>query len=810
MTTQPAEIAETLASAWAEHQAGRLPTAEQGYRRALGLDPDNPDALHLLGLAAHQAGRHREAIGLIAQALQQRPDEAAYFCNLGEAHRALGELAQALACQRQALVLDPGLAEAHNNLGLVLQAQGQHGEANASYRQALALKPGLADAEINLGNLLANEGRPAEAVAHFERALEHAPDSAKGHFNLANALRDQGLVEAAIAHYSRALELEPGSAEAHNNLGQVRLQRDEVAGAIESFEAALAGDANHAEALNNLGLARLARGERATARAAFERALAARPRLAQAHNNLGLVHQLDGEREAAIVSFRRALEVDPDYVEAHSNLGHVLKEQGRFEDSIAAFLRAVEGDGDHADSTAQLVYQLQQGCQWDRLAELCPKVDAQTRAALADGKRPGETPFGSLTRSSDPAWHAALAKAWAQGIERRAAETGLRFSGAERRLAKDRLTIGYLSGDFDDHPVTHQITKLLALHDRTRFEIRGYGYGRQQASRERERVVMSCDAFVDLEPLSDVDAAKRINADGVDILVDLTGYTKGNRMAITALRPAPIQVSYLGFLGTSGGSSMDYLIADPICVPPAEARWFTEQLVHLPDCCLVFGEDPRPDNRFKRLDFGLPDDGFVFCSLNANAKLEPVMFEVWMELLRQVPDSVLWLYRGSATAVANLQREARGRGVESRRLIFADRVPYADNLKRLQLADLALDTRIYNGGLTTANALWAGVPVLTLKGTDFVSRMAASMLMALGLPELVTPSLEAYAARALVLARSPDLLAALRADLDHNLKTAPLFDTARFARHLEAAYGEMWQGFLAKAPPRPMTIAAST
>lgn len=809
MTVAIADIELALGSAWADHQAGRLEAAERGYRHVLGLRPDQPDALHLLGVLAHQAGRHREAVGLIGQALQGRPGEAAFLCNLGEAHRATGEVTQAIDCQRRALALDPELAAAHNNLGLALEATGARDEAMASYRRALALQPEHVDALINLGNLLAADGRIVAATEHFETAIGRAPSSAKAHYNLANALRDQGLDQAAIGHYRRALDLHPDYPEAHNNLGLLLLQTHDWPAAVACFERALATAPDQAEAHNNLGLAHEAMGDFEAARRAYQRAIEVDPGLARAHNNLGRIQHRAEEHAAAIASCRKALALDPDYVDAHANLGHILKDMGRVEDSIEAFLRAVAEDADHADSTAQLVYQLQQGCQWARLSELEPKVDAQTDAAIRAGIRPGETPFGSLTRCSDPARHLQVAKAWAHGIEQRVARTGVRFAFDDRRLAKPRLTLGYLSCDYRDHPVTHQIVGVLGNHDRARFEVRAYGYGHHGPSPDRDRIAAAVDHFVDLDGLSDVAAARRIAADQVDILIDLAGYTKGNRLQIAAFRPAPVQVSYLGFLGTTGGRFIDYLIGDRICMPREEAGFFTEQLAHLPEGCLVFAEHgPRPANPYRRLDFGLPEEGFVFCSLNANHKIEPVMFELWMQLLRQVPDSVLWLYRGSEVAVQSLQREAKEHRLEPRRLIFADRVPYAENLKRLQLADLALDTRLYNGGLTSANALFAGVPLISLRGSDAVSRMAESVLRSLSLPELVAESLEGYHDLALDLARRPDRLAALRTALDARLAQAPVFDSLRFTCHLEAAYGAMWRRFVAGEPPAPIEVAA--
>ncbi len=806
MSIAPSAADNALERALADHRAGRLPEAETGYRQILAFDPDNAEVLHLMGVAAHQRGRPGEAIDLIRRALELSPDQAHYLCNLGEAHRAQGKVEDAIACQRRALELDPELAEAHNNHGLALERLGRRDEARASYERALALNPTLADAQINLGNLLTAEGRPEEAALRFERALDLVPDSPYAHYNLANLRKQQGRIDPALAHYRQALALDPTYVEAHNNLGIALAEHDEPDAAIRAFQAAVALDPRHAQAHNNLGFALLAQGDIAAARACFERALAADPDLAQAHNNLGKLQQRAGDQDAAMASFGRAVALDPGYTEARVNLGHQLKEHGRIDEAIELLSAVLRDHPDHPDATAELVYVLQHACQWRGLDERGAALDRQTDAALAAGHRPGETPFGSLTRHSDPARHLAIARGWADGIERHMARTGVRFEHEHRRAPKARLRIGYLSRNFRDHPVAHQIWKLFQLHDRAAFEIRAYSYGDSSPDPLRARIAGSVDNFVDLADLSDVDAAKRIHRDGVDLLVDLTGFTRGTRPQIAALRPAPIQVSYLGFLGTSGGSFIDYVITDPVCTPAAEACWFTEKLVHLPDSCLVLSDGERPVNRFRRLDFGLPEEAVVFTSLNATHKIEPVMFDIWMAILRAVPDSILWLYRSNERAVWNLKREAQQRGVAGRRLLFTDRVPYQVNLERLQLADIGLDTRVYNGGLTTANGLLAGVPVLTLEGSDFVSRMAASMLHALGLPELVAGSLDGYREHALALARDPARLAALRGALDERSRSSSLFQTERFARRIEQAYRAMWEIFRAGDAPRAIAI----
>jgi len=391
---------------------------------------------------------------------------------------------------------------------------------------------------------------------------------------------------------------------------------------------------------------------------------------------------------------------------------------------------------------------------------------------------------------------------------RSVANLNVAFSFDGRRSSKAKITVAYLSNDFREHATAHLMLSLFGLHNRDEFEILCYSYGKDDRSDYRARIQKDCDKFVDIRDLSHADAAKCIYENQVDILVDLKGYTKGSRLAICALRPAPIQATYLGFPGTTGADFFDYIITDRIVTPGHHAPHYSETFVYLPHCYQV--NDHRQlasDKNWTKMDLGLPNENFVFSSFNHPYKVDPVMFDVWMKILGQVPGAVLWLLKGSESAEKNLRREAERRGVKPERLIFADKLPKDEHLARMRLADVALDTRIVNGHTTTSDALWAGVPVITLMGTHFASRVSASILTAIGLPEFITHSLDDYETLAVRLARNPEQLAAIRQKLANNRLTEPLFDTPRFAKNLEKAYNKIWKIFLAGQRPRQIDVA---
>jgi len=477
------------------------------------------------------------------------------------------------------------------------------------------------------------------------------------------------------------------------------------------------------------------------------------------------------------------LRLRPEYAEAYRNLASALRRLGKTEEATAALAKAVSINPSYVEAIAILVHQLKDLCDWRMVDDLTKQLIHSVQ-----GGSGAVNPFVFLTLETTPRQQRQCAEQWAQA--RRLATRG----AARVPVKRERITIGYLSADFQEHATAHLISELFELHDRGRFSIIGYSYGADDGSAARARLRSSFDSFVDLEHLSHASAAARIRADRVDILVDLKGYTTDARPEIMAMRPAPIQVSYLGYPGTMGTRAIDYLLVDRFAVPPDQQEHFTETLVHLPHCYQV-NDRLRPiAPAHSRAEYGLPENEFVFCCFNSPHKITPVIFDIWMRLLEQVPGSVLWLLETRPAAMTNLRREAEARlKGGSERLIFAPWVPNAEHLARFAMADLFLDTLPYNAHTLTSDALWGGCPVLTSAGETFASRVAGSILHAAGLSELVTTNLKEYEAAALRLADDRAELKTLRKRIQKSRAEAPLFDTPRFARAIEAAFEWMMQ-----------------
>jgi predicted O-linked N-acetylglucosamine transferase (SPINDLY family) len=766
-----ATIPEALTLALQFHQAGRLAEAETLYRQILQVAPEHPDVLHLLGLIAHQGGQHILAVDYMKQALALRPDFPEAYNNLGNALQARGELAAAVAAYQHALALHPGFPEACNNLGNALKEQGQFEEAVACYQRALASRPSYAEAYNNLGLALQNQSKLEEAVAHFRKALAIRPGYAEALTNLGNVLREKGQLEEAKASCRQALKENPDHAEAHNSLGAVLHEEGRLDGAIMHYQ----------------------------------KALAFKPSFSHAYNNLGLALQEQGQLDEAVACYRKSLELRPDLAVGYFNLGNALKDQGNFQGAVSQYRQALAIKPEFAEAEYQLMHNLQHLCEWASLEGF----NTRQRVPLCANPSARISPFTLLTIPSSPAEQLACARNWvakslAPMVRLR---HGLGFGF--RREAAGRIRLGYLSADFRQHPVAHLVADLFELHDRTRFEVVAYSYGPEDGSEIRRRIAQGCDQFADLRATSFEEAARRIYSDGVHILVDLMGYTGGARTQILALRPAPIQVNYLGYPGTMGADFIDYIITDRFITPPDQAPFYAEQLVYLPDCYQVNDRQREiAEAAPSGANVGLPETGFVFCCFNNTYKITAEVFTIWTRLLQKLPASVLWLLEANSAAASNLRGEAAIRGVAPERLVFAPKLPPTQHLARHRLADLFLDTLPVNAHATCSDALWAGLPVLTCAGKSFVSRVAGSLLTAIGLPELITYSLEDYEARALQLATHPTELAALRERLEKNRLTAPLFDTPRFTRHLEMAYRMMWEIYLGGEPPRQIEVPA--
>ena len=702
--------------------------------------------------------------------------------------------------------MSPEFFSALMNRGSILHDLGRGEEALASYDKALAIKPDHAVALCRRGHALYHLDRLAEAIANYDRALEIAPDDAETLNVRGLALRRLQRFEEALASCDRALAIKPDLAAVHNSRGVILQDLKRFEDALASYDRALALDPDLADALSNRSTALRELHRPEAALASCERALAIRPDYVEALNNRGLAQSALRRFTDALDSYDRALGIAPDDGEAVGNRrralfynrGVVLFKLGRYEAAIADFERALTGDpAAFRQLPGLLLHARMQCCDWRAFGDDVGRVLRDVRAGTC-----ASGPFTLLAAAASAGDQLAGARAWVR--DTCAAAAAPIWNG--ERYRHDRIRIAYLSGDFHEHPMAYLMAGVFERHDRAKFETFAISFGPERPGPMRSRLDAAFDHMLDVRHLSDRDVAHQLRDREIDIAVDLMGHTLDARPRICAQRPAPVQVGYLGYPGTTGTDYMDYILADRFVIPTPSRTLYSEQVVYLPDT--FQGNDrARPiAQTVSRTAAGLPDHGFVFCSVHKNDKITPEMFDVWMRLLRAVEGSVLWLFAANAAVVRNLQREAGTRGVAPDRLIFAPRLPYAQYLAEYRLADLFLDTLPFNGGATASDALLAGLPLVTVAGEAFAARMAGSLLHAAGLPELVTHSLEDYEALALGLGQDSERLGAIRAKLDRNHASCPLFDTDRFTRHLEAAYLTMWQRVQRGLPPAGFAV----
>ena len=815
-----------LSQGIALHQAGKLASAETYYLQALKANPRDPNANHLLGVLRGQQGAASESLKLLEKAVRLAPGVPMFVMNYALALKGVGRSRQALRALDEVVAKMPANAAAWTNRGLVQIDLGLAEESIASYDRALAIDPRIAAAWINRGNALRALDRPAEAVESYDRALELAPN-AEAHCERGNALVELRRLGEALESYANAIHRNPGYLEAYSNRAMALLLLDDAEAAVASCDAAIALKPDYAEAHNYRGNALLKLKRLKEALASYDRAVSIKPDYAEAFNNRGCALFELKRLEEALASCDRAIAIKPDYAEAFSNRGNALfklKRLGeavashdravsikpdcaeafnnrgnvfldlkRLEEALASYDRAASIKPDYFDAAVASMHVANQICRWSADTARADLI-ARCQVPAFDG-----TPFAFLAMCDDPQLHHDLAKAY---VRNKAPLPGSPLW--RQRTAREKIRIGYLSADFQEHPVSFLIAEVIELHDRSRFEIFGISAGANDGGEQRRRLEATFDVFIDVSAMTDAALARRIAEAEVDILVDLGGYTKDGRILALAHRPAPVQVTYLGYPGPTGAPFIDYAIIDANVVPASDAHAYSEKLVYLSDCFLCNDRKRLiADRTPSRAECGLPEDGFVFCCFNNSYKINAPVFDSWMRLLGAVPGSVLWLRADNNSARANLQREATARGVAPQRLVFAESVgSNSEHLARQRLADLFIDTFPYNAHSTASDALWVGLPVLTRTGRSFASRVAGSLLHAIGLPELVTSSFPEYEALALRLATHPAELRALRDRLAYNRATHPLFDTPRWTHHLEAAYQEMWRLHCDGKPPR--------
>ena len=677
----------------------------------------------------------------------------------------------ALALAQATVAAHPTDAKAWMILGDRLRAAHEHGRAVDAYRRSSALDPANGESFMRTGYSLMALQRFADAADSYRAVVRVQPDRAAGWAKLGLALDNLGRRDEALAALEKSLAFNPKLAEAHCAVGNILMSRGDSQRAIAAYERARVIRPNDMTTLCNLSTA-------------------------------FLQQERVAESEKAA---RDAIAVAPDRAEPWRQLASALAMQDRPADSIATLRRLLELDPGDDAASAELLYQARQICDLKTVEELTPKVVDEIRRALAQGRKPAATGFTAIAVA--PELEGGVTRAWSDDIEQNALKGVAPYVHTERRRREGPLRIGYLSADYRSHATMHLIGPLFMRHNRQRVHCYAYSYGGNDNGRSRKRVEIESDHFVDLLAASDREAAARIHADDIDILVDLKGHTANTRLAILALRPAPISASWIGFPGPIGARFIDYAFVDRIVVPPEHRSRYVEGLCYLPNCYQINDDTLAPAVATgTRAQHGLPEKGFVFASFNRVYKMHARLLDLWARILAAVPGSVLWLYKSRPEAAENVLAGFAARGIDPARIVWAPPLYKDPHLQRIGFADLGIDTFPINGHTTTSDCLRAGLPVVATIGNSFAARVSASLLVTMGLPDLVAPSEDAYCDLAIALARDPARLAAVRARVADGIKNSPLFDSARFVRNLETAYETMWRCYESGGLPRVLEI----
>jgi protein O-GlcNAc transferase len=791
---------EILKTAIGLQQKGSLNEAAHLYRQLILSGPNNFYALHFLGVIEAAFGNIEQAKLLMARSFSIQPSNIQFLENYASILFQAGDYTSAVeVCQQglqlnnantvllyvnaislfnlsklqesitqfdKLLLIQPSHIAALNERGSVLAEMKQYDAALSSVENALAIDPRYAEAHLNKGNLLSELKRYDESIVAFGKALSLNPRLGNAWLGCGNVFRNLKRQDEAFAAYDKALALKP-------DLEGAWLGRGNVFYDLKRYDEAFA---------------------------AYDKALALKPDLASAWLGRGNLFYDLKRYDEAFAAYDKALALKPDLESAWLGRGNVFYDLKRYDEAFAAYDKAFALEPDLISAEGARLNTKMHICDWTNFDAECAHLIASLRRG-----RTNTNPFTFLGIPALADDQLRCAELWVEKMYR-ASQTPILRSERSRH---DRIRIAYVSADFHDHATSHLMAGMFELHDRSRFEITAISTGPEDDSEIQRRLRCSFEHFIDARALSDLEIASHIRDAEIDILIDLKGFTQDSRTNVFALRPAPIQVSYLGYPGTMGASFIDYIIADQLVIPDEGRKFYSEKIVVLPNTYQVNDRQRViSDKAFTRADIGLPSQGFVYCCFNNKYKITPYVFDRWMRILKQVDDSVLWLLEDNASSVCNLKNEANARGVNSDRLVFAKRMLPSEHLARHKLADLFLDTLPYNAHTTASDALWAGLPVLTCLGETFAGRVAASLLNAIGLSELITTTFESYERMAVDLATHPGKLATIKRKLSENRCTTPLFDTKLFTKHMETAYTKVHERHQAGLNPDHIIVAS--
>ena len=744
--------------------------------------PGVPLFFNILGLCYNSLRQFDSSLEMFKAAIEIKKDYFEAYKNLGVTYINLSQLNKAIDSFKKAVSINPNYIDAHYHLANTLKDFGSLNDAISSYQKVIELNPNIAEVHNNLANTLKDLGRLDDALESYKKAIKINPSIAEVHNNLANTLKDQGLLNDALEAYLESISINPNFAEAYYNKGIVLKTLRKFEDAITDFKKAISIRANFSGAYNNLASAYLAIGHTTEAIENCEKALSINPNYAEAFNNYGNILVKLRRSDAAKTYYEKAIEIKPEYAQAYVNLGAIYKDKKNGEKALLNYLKAYEMDPEIDFIIGDILNIKMNLCIWDDLSSNLIKI----KNKIIDANKV-ISPFPLLSLIDDPKLQSKASKIFAKYYYPRNDE----LSKITPYINHQKIRIGYFSADFKIHAVATLTAELFETHNRNQFEIHAFSFGPNTNDEMNLRIKKGVDHFHNVLEFSDIDIVKLARKHEIDIAVDLGGFTARSRTAIFAMSAAPIQISYIGYLGTMGADYYDYLIADNIMIPEKNQKFFLEKIVYLQTFQVNDSKETLPDISFSKKDFGLPEKNFIFCCFNNTYKITPNTFDSWARILKSVKKSVLMIYVNNELSQKNLIKEIIARGVDSTRLIFGGKLSRSEYLARYKVADLFLDTSPYNAGTTASDALKMGLPVLTLKGNAYQSRMAASILSAVNLPELITNSQQEYELLAIELAKNPDKLKNITDKLASNLKIAPLFNTPLFTKNLESAYAKM-------------------
>ena len=657
------------------------------------------------------------------------------------------------------LKLLPDRLSTLTNLSAVLIKLKKLEKANEVITKGINLYPTNEVFYLNQGLLFELNQEWQNSLVSFNQAIKIKPDYAEAYYNRGNALQELKHLEKALLSYAQAISIKPDYAEAYNNRGNTLQELKRLEEALVSYGKAISIKPDYAEAYYNRG------------------------------NSLQELKRL----EEALASYGKAISIKPDYIDAHYNLGTVFRELKRFDEAVACYDKVLHIKPDYKFAIGLLQHVKMLTCNWGNFDNqkdlILQKIDSNEIVI---------PPFVLVGLADTPTTHRSCSEIYIKENFPQNSTLGV----IPKYIKKNKIRLGYYSADFRTHAVAILIAELIEVHNKEQFELIAFSFGPDEKDEMQTRLSKSFDQFIDVGNKSDQAVAELSRQLGIDIAIDLGGLTGDCRTGIFSFRAAPIQVNYLGYPGTMGANYIDYIIADHTLIPATSHKFYSEKVIYLPNTYQV--NDRKKvisDKEFNRTELGLPEDGFIFCCFNNNYKILPTTFDGWIRILKAVDSSVLWILQDNDWVENNLREEVQKRGVKESRLIFGKRMPLSEHLARHRQADLFLDTFPYNAHTTASDALWAGLPVLTMMGESFASRVAASLLKAIDLPELITSSQDQYETLAIELASNPNKLKAIRDKLERNRLTTPLFDTPSFTKHIEIAYTRMYERYHADLPP---------